>query len=357
VRNVAMVNWIGKTGHGPIGIELGNRSVQLVQFTADQRKLIDAVRWDLPSSSEEASGDARCRALADALTRARQGRKFRGHDVVVCLGAQELFVQNIRVPKVPMPEMYKLIQQEATSRLPFPVAEAEVRFLCAGDVHQGEQIQREVILLACHRSVLDQVLSVVDRAGLRAAAVDIEPSALLRCYVKQFRREGDKGHRAMFVRLGPSATSVVIAEGSEAFFLKCIDVGGQQLDDAVAAHLKISSDEAAALRRHGGDRRADQQNPDVARSVSEATQPVVERLVSELSLCIRYHSVTFRGQALDRLILGGSEAMQGLVDALAMRLDVKCELGDPLRSYEPQPSGARRGQWDVAVGLALRDFN
>jgi type IV pilus assembly protein PilM len=352
-----MVNWIGKTSCGPIGIELGNRSVQLVQFSVDQKRLIDAVRWDFPSSNEEASPDARSRALAEALTRARQGRKFRGRDVVVCLGAHELFVQNIRVPKVPMAELYKLVQQEATSRLPFPVAEAEVRFLCAGDVRQGEQIKREVILLACHRPVLDQVLSVVDRAGLRAAAVDIEPSALLRCYDKQFRREGDKGHRAMLVRLGPSTTSVVIAQGSEAFFLKYIDVGGQQFDDALATHLKISSDEAAALRRHSSDRRADQQNPDVARSVSEATRPVVERLVSELSLCIRYHSVTFRGQALDRLILGGSEAVQGLVDSLATRLDVKCELGDPLRSYESQPSSARRGQWDVAVGLALRDCN
>jgi type IV pilus assembly protein PilM len=352
-----MVNWIGKTGHGPIGIELGNRSVQLVQFTIDQRKLIDAVRWDLPSSNEETSADVRSRSLAEALARARQGRKFKGRDVVVCLGAHELFVQNIRVPKVPMAELYKLIQQEATSRLPFPVAEAEVRFLCAGDVRQGEQVKREVILLACHRPVLDQLLSVVDKAGLRAMAVDIEPSALLRCYAKQFRREGDKGHRAMFVRLGPSTTSVVIAQGAEAIFVKYIDVGGEQLDDAVAAHLKISSDEAAALRRHNSDRRADQQNPDVARSVSEATRPVVERLVSELSLCIRYHSVTFRGQALDRLVLGGSEAVQGLVDALAMRLDVKCELGDPLRSYESQASSARRGQWDVAAGLALRDFN
>ncbi|MBI3839455.1 MAG: type IV pilus assembly protein PilM [Planctomycetia bacterium] len=352
-----MVNWIGKTGYGPIGIELGSRAVKLVQFTVDQRKLVDAVRWDLPGSHEESSAEVRARALADALSRARQGRKFKGRDVVVCLGAHELFVQNIRVPKAPMAELYKLVQQEATARLPFPVAEAEVRFLCAGDVRQGEQMKREVILLACHRPALKQILSVVEKAGLRAVAVDIEPSALLRCYTKQFRREGDRGQRAMFVRLGPSTTSVVIAQDAEVFFVKYIDVGGQQFDDAVAAHLKISSDEAAALRRHNGDRRADQVDPDVARSVSEATRPVIERLASELSLCIRYYSVTFRGQALDRLVLGGSEAIQVLVDAIALRLDVQCELGDPLRSYESQPSGLRRGQWDVAAGLALRDFN
>jgi type IV pilus assembly protein PilM len=159
----------------------------------------------------------------------------------------------------------------------------------------------------------------------------------------------------MFVHVGATNTAVVIAHGAEALFVKYIDVGGQQMDEAVAAHLKMDLAGASMLRRHNGDRRADQQDPEIARSVQEGMRPVIERLASELAMCLRYHSVTFRGQPLIRAVVGGGEAAQTLVDQLAPRLDLKCELGDPLRNFELAIQTGRRGQWDIAVGLALRN--
>jgi type IV pilus assembly protein PilM len=81
---------------------------------------------------------------------------------------------------------------------------------------------------------------------------------------------------------------------------------------------------------------------------------VVEKLAAEVSLCIRYHNVTFRGQTLKRLVLGGGEASPALLDVFSSRLDMKCDLGDPWRTFEPVAIAGRRCQWDVAVGLALR---
>src|SRR4029077_5537568 len=124
--------------------------------------------------------------------------------------------------------------------------------------------------------------------------------------------------------------------------------------DAVAHHLDMALSEAALLRRHNGDRRADQQDPEIARTVAEATRPAIERLASELALCVRYHSVTFRGQPLARIVISGGEATQAIVEQLSARIEPKCELGDPLRNYEIAVQTGRKGQWDVATGLALR---
>ncbi|MHC4181636.1 MAG: hypothetical protein ACYSWU_29445 [Planctomycetota bacterium] len=55
--------------------------------------------------------------------------------------------------------------------------------------------------------------------------------------------------------------------------------------------------------------------------------------------------------------MGGGEATSWLVDWLAARLDLPCELGDPLRTFEKAVSPGRIGQWDVAAGLALRELN
>jgi type IV pilus assembly protein PilM len=84
---------------------------------------------------------------------------------------------------------------------------------------------------------------------------------------------------------------------------------------------------------------------------------VVDRLAGELAMCVRYHSVTFRGQPLVRMVLGGGEATQQLLEGVSKQLDLKCELSDPFRSLSHVPNVGRKGQWDVAAGLALRDLN
>ncbi len=339
---------------GPIGVDLGTRCVKLIQFNAERTRVIEAVRWDLSGESPP-EPEAHWQELGVALRQAREGRNFRGRETVVCLGTPELFVQNVRVAKSPGGELDNLVRQEASGRVPFPAAEAEIRYVEAGDVRHGEASKREVIVMACHRPTLDRLLDIVSAAGLRPVAVDAEPAALLRCYVQQFRRDEDQQQRGMFVHVGASSTVVVIARGPDALFIKYIDVGGRQMDEAVARHLDMSLPEATTLRRHHGDRRVDQQDPDVARSVAEAIRPVVERLASELAMCSRYHSVTFRGQPLARIVVSGGEATPALVDAIGPRLDAKCELGDPLRSYEITAQAGRKGQWDVAAGLALRE--
>ncbi|HUT95191.1 MAG TPA: pilus assembly protein PilM [Thermoguttaceae bacterium] len=348
-----MVRWLAKRRYGPIGVDVGSRSVKLVQFDADHSRVLEAARWDL-APADNTDPDDRAGRVAEAIRQAREGRNFRGRDAVFSIGSQNLFVQNIRVPQVTGEEFSRVVCAEAAGRVPFAGDEAEVRYIEAANVRQGDVVRREVILLACHRPVLQRILATAESAALKPVAIDVEPNAMLRCYSKQFRRDEDQQQRAMFVNVGASTTTVVIARGSHAMFMKYIDVGGRHLDDAVARHLKMKHGEAAALRRHNGDRRADQRDPEIARSITESIRPVLDRLANELSMCIRYYSVTFRGQPLERVVLGGGEAGETLVEWLASRLDVSCELGDPLRSYGKPPQGHRIGQWDVAAGLALR---
>lgn len=351
-----MAAWLSRHRFGPIGVDVGSRSVKLLQLDAQRQRVMEVARWDVAGTrpDDPAAQDAQ---LVEAIRRAREGRGFRGREAVLCLGGGRLFVQNIRVPQANGAELDRVVCAEAANRVPFAKEETEVRFVEAADVRQGDGVRREVIVMACHRPVLQRLLAVAEGAGLRPVAVDAEPNALLRCYTRQFRRDEDLQQRAMFVTIGASSTVVVIARGNLAMFVKYLDIGGQQFDQAVAQHLKMRPDDAVALRRHNGDRRADQRDPEVTRSIAEATRPVLDRLANELSMCVRYYSVTFRGQPLSRVVVGGGEANESLVENLFARLGIPCELGDPLRSYERSGSWGRVGQWDVAAGLALREIN
>jgi type IV pilus assembly protein PilM len=348
-----MVSWFSKPC-SPIGVDIGSRSIKLLQLDGSCTDLWEAARWDVADTTEPQERDD---AVVDALQRARQGRNFRGREAVFCISGRDLFVQNIRVPQAEGDDLRKIVHFEAAGRLPFSSDQAEIRYLEAADVRQGDTIRREVILMACPRPAVERILAIAQRAALVPLAIDVEPAALLRCYAKQHRRDEDQQSRVMYVNIGAATTTIVIARGTDSMFIKYVDVGGGQLDEAVAAHLEMPPADAVTLRRHNGDRRADQRDPEIMRSLGEAIRPVLERLAHELSLCIRYYSVTFRGQQLSRIVLGGGEASAMLADWLSSRLDLPCEIGNPLRTFPKTPPAGPPTQWDVAAGLALRTIN
>ncbi len=348
-----MVSWPSFRRAGPIAVDLGSRSIKLLQMNGERTKVLEQVRHELPADPA-ADVEEQARRWTKALIEAREGRRFKGNEAVICLGSRELAVQNIRVIKPPTGDLRPIVLKEIGERPNFLIADTEIRYLEAADVRQGDTIRREVIVVGTKQAVLNRYLQVIDDAGLKPVAVEIEPQTLLRCYNAQYRRDEDRRLRSIVVHVGHANSSVVIAEGDDILFMKYIDLGGRNFDEAVAKHLKMDFAAAWALRRNNGDRRADQQDPEVVRSITEALRPVVDRLANEVSLCIRYHSVTFRGQPLARLVLGGGEATQNLVERLAGRLDLKCELGDPFRAYDVANLPGRRSQWDVAVGLAMR---
>ena len=352
-----MFRWLPRRRYSPIGIDLGARTIKLVQMTGDRSRLVEAARVELPPLGDKPTAEQQAARLADGLKKGLEGRAFKGRDAVVCLNDRQMFLQSVRVPKQTGAELDRAVSQEAAGRVPFGVEDAEIRYLESADVRQGDSVLREVVVFACQRTVLRQVLDVVETARLSPVGVDVEPAALVRSYAAQFRRDDDRKSRALLVHVGYTRSAAVIAQSDELLFVKYIDIGGLHFDQSVARHLRMELPEAASLRKHNGDRRADMQDPEIARSVAEAVRPVVERLASELAMCVRYHSVTFRGQPLVRLVLGGGEATPSLMEVLGRQIDLKCELSDPFRTFTAIPNLGRKGQWDVAAGLALREAN
>lgn len=341
----------------PIGIDIGSKSIKMVQFSKDYTSIQEAVSIDLPDgASPEQDFDAYLDMLGKTLQRARVSRNFRGHDAILCVHQRDLFLHNIRVNKNEPKALANVVQQEAADRIPYSMLDAEIRFVESSDLRQGEQTLREVIIMACFRPRLEALLDMCEKSGFRPVSVDVEPMAILRAFTKQYRRESDEQDRVLYVHVGYSNTAVIIAEGTQILFVKYLNVGGRHFDEAVSRQLDMSMADAVNLRRHNADRRRSQQMPEVERSVLNAMRDELERLHQELSMCIRYHSVTFRGRPLMRIVLCGGEATESLRSELERVTSIETELGDPLRLYEAPQVFGRHGQWDVAIGLAARQL-
>jgi type IV pilus assembly protein PilM len=290
----------------------------------------------------------------------------------------ELAIRNVRLPKMPEEALDTAVNWEAQNRFPFDTATAIVQHLPAGEVRQGEQVLDEVILFAAPRAEVDARVQLACEAGLDVVSLDAEPCAVFRAFERFLRRRDDETTVSVFVDIG-AETTVAIARGRNVVFVKTIPIGGLVFNRAVAECLELSATEAEALRRRLGRRKGrespapawqgdavaspqpDEETDRVCRAVADAIRPHLEDLANEVALCLRYYSVTFRGQRPASITFTGGEASSpDIPAALGERLGVEVQTGDLFRTVKADhavPGLDRRGvlsEWTVAFGLSLK---
>ena len=356
---------LGRRKYLPIGLQMSDGTATAVQLAGrpGQYEIHAMAHGELPYD-EAASPVQRDREIAAGLRELLSDHRFHGRQAVSCIGSQELFVQNVRLPQLPANEVEKVVRWEAEERLPYPVDEAEVRHLVAGRIRQDSNIRQEVILLACHHGTLTRHVSLLEQAGLTPQAIDIEPIALLRCLEAAGgtaagpMAAAETPERVACLNFAERATTVVFAEGGQMLFLKYIATGGHHLDLAVARHLNLTLEEATRLRARVTTAPELDPTNEVHRSVADAIRGPLETLSSEIELCFRYYKVTFRGRELNRLAVTGPESCSWLATWLGERLGITAELVNPfstLSRWPTSPSAVERPwRWTAPFGLSLR---
>ena len=361
---------------GPIALDLGTSHVRMLQLagTDDAPKVIAATQRVLPTG-RPLKGQAYHDAVQEAITSMLDQTRFRGRRVVTALPAHVVHFKNLRLPKMPPAELAQAVEWEAAERLQVGDDQLQVQYLDAGEVRQGDEVREEVLLMAAPISFTEAHVKVLLNCGLTPLALDATPAALGRCLPDNDEGDDLNTPGRVIVDVGYTASKVVIVRGGRVLFFKLIEVGGQKLDERVAEDLNLSRDEAAEARQRQIPSAEDAAHPDsasatsldtgrqdgVQRAVYEAVRPVITDLAREVSLCLRYYSVTFRGERPHEVSLVGGEAHQPALSALlAEGLGVPVNTLDPLahadagRWASVLESGPGRPAWATATGMALR---
>ena len=343
----------------PIGIDLGTSSVKVAQVTrgsGDGTELIAAGSCEIP---REARGDFRTRLnrAGSGLRRLLRTAPFKSRQCVISLPADVTFVHHVKIPKLSAEETPKALRWELQGKLPYPVDQAIIRHLVAGEAFGDGEIKQEMIVVAAHRSVIEAALAMTHKLKLDVLAVNIEPCAIVECFSRLFRRSTDAARTILYIDMGTASTQVVLSHGAKIVFAKNLPVGGDAMDQAVADKLQIPFEHARTMRRN----LLDKTSP-----VSTAEEELycllhdpLDHLTQELTQCLRYYESVFRNQGVERVIfLGGQSHDKRLCQAIAQRLNLPAQIGDPLVRIERAQgigfdSQDPRPEFAVAVGLSL----
>jgi type IV pilus assembly protein PilM len=351
----------------PIGLDIGHDGVKMLQVETVGQTLsvVAAAREPLPPAARE-KAELRMALAADVVRQMfRQGR-FAGRRVVVALPREILHVKNLRMPLIPQHELAGAVKFEAKNIFPFDTDKAHLQIIPAGEVRQGIDVRQEVIVLAAKHDDVANLLEQLHRCGVVVDSLDVESCALYRSQERFIRRREDEQDVHVMVDVGYRRSHVVIGRGREITFMKPIEVGSCHLHEAVSRKLGITLDEARALRRRLIEAAPGPATPEllkkdpVRQAVFDATRSTMEELGREIGLCLRYYSVTFRGQRPGKLKLFGGEASDPLLlGVLNAALGIPVEAGRPLFSVDTSRLAAAdragfMGEWAMSFGLSLK---
>jgi type IV pilus assembly protein PilM len=355
-----------------VGVDFNPRVTRLLQLRLHRGDLgvIGAGRVEMTrDGAAEVSGEA----LTERLRAAFASGGFTGRRCVVSLPRHVVQVQAVRLPRMPDAELAQAAAWEAAQRFGFEREQTQADFIRTGAPAKAGDAREEVLLIATTRDAISRYLEPLMAAGLHPVALDTDFSALARVFGRHYRRAVDREQVRAIVDVGSSGSTLLILQGDEIVFCKAISIGGDHLDQAVAEHLQLAPSAASELRaaRIAEIGRADAGPPEAdaatQRAIFEAVRPLIGDLIKEVTLCLRYYGVTFRGAPPARLILAGSSSLE---PRLSEMLEAGCKLpvvmDDPRSSVgdlapqiesllhrNPGPGAC----WAVAAGLSLRGLS
>ncbi len=357
----------------PIGLDIGNHSIKMVQLGENKNKLqvLSAEERLIPHDLKDET-EKKKQFIKEAIEDMIETGDFQGNEVITCINNDRLNMTSIKLSNINEEDIQDVIKREAEQKFGINPENGVVEYLEAGNVKFGEDIKGEYIIFAADNDSLSEIIELIDESGLDIKSIDTIPCAIYRSFRQYLRRKEDWQKATVFIDLGSKYTTVVFGMEGGICFAKQVPVGGNDFNGEIAKKLNVSMSDAQILREKV--KALNSENPEnkneeyfidstVRQSVVDAVSAVSERLVKEVSHCLRYYTVTFRGKRVERAIFTGGESYEKiLLNTFKRHMTIDIEIANPFRGLDLRNvniSPDRRKnlcEWSVAVGLGLKGY-
>ena len=236
-------------GRTAIGLDIGTSVVRAVELSFGRAGLT-LERFGqvvLPEGVVRDGEVVDTDAVAACLRQLWSATGFSHKRVVLGVANQRVIVRQLELPWMPKDDLRAGLAFQVQDFLPMPTEQAVLDFFPLEERSQagGERTLNGLLVAAARDTVLANV-RCAERAGLSVTAVDLTSFAVLRALGKQI---GMLVETEALIDVGARITNVVVHSGGVPRFVRILLMGGQDVTDAVADRLRISSGEAEALKQ------------------------------------------------------------------------------------------------------------
>jgi type IV pilus assembly protein PilM len=274
----------------------------------------------------------------------------------IALPEEQAYLVNMRLPRAAASDIKSAIEIHLEEYAPISGSGSYFDFMLVEDPkHTHDSL--DVVVSALPMDAVEEYLTIFRDTGIIPKAFEFESQAMARSII----RRGDHG-TFMIIDIGKMVTEICVKARGVVQFSASLDVGGQTLTRAIERALKVSEEEAEALKvEHGvlsGTR---------SREIHAAILPAIADLRSKLMRHYVYwqthHGEKFGGSIEHVYLSGGGANMKGLTEFFSQGIDVGVSVANPWVNVAPPdvyipPIGAPESLgYAASIGLALRSLH
>jgi len=320
-----------------IGLDIGNKKIKLVRIKRGGQgvKLVDYGCKFSPPGSVEAGMIQDPERLGERLGELVDDMKMSKQPAVSVVAGPQVYIRNFVMPRMKSRELKTAVRYESSTFLPIPIDEAAIDISPLQYFEDEEGKKVEVFFVAVRKLQVENLRLACEIAGLKLAAVEIEPLALHRLSSR------DPSEQQVFVNVGASRSTFSVFKGEALIFNR---------------HLSFGCSAFAQSYLHGQDTPfTGLQSIEIGSSGEH--QYLVRDMIAELARAMEYYNMQ-KSETINNLWLcGGGAQLKGLDQALSEGINCPVSIFDSLRRVEIpdniDETVRKELKYDYAVALGL----
>ena len=305
-----------------VALEIGSQSVAMGVFTPAGRgfTLSRYARRDIVLDPVEEG--MRMDYVSNAIKEMVAELKVSGSDVRNVVSGQQVFLRFIKLPPIDG-DLVEQVGYEAQQQIPFPIDQIQYSYQQLSDTPEGD---KEVLLVAIKKEVLDSLNSEVEGNGLKTKAVDCSITSLYNAYRANHPEENEP---VMILDIGAKTTDIIFADNGR-FFTRSVTAAGSFVTNAVSREFKIGFREAEQLKVAKGavslgNGHTDSMEEQEA-ALATCIRTAMSRLSSEVQRTITHYRSQYKGNPPAKVyICGGGARMPYAQEFLQASLNLPVE--------------------------------
>ena len=206
----------------PIGVDMGSQTLKMAQLVhdSDGLRVIAGTKDDLPPEIKPGTSQWQHWVIKTIRTMISQGT-FKGKKVVTALPADEVFVDQIKVPRVAEDKLRDTVLAKIAGKLPFESKDALVQFVVT-----NVAADMDVLVMATERTKVDRHMAIYEKAGLQIQSIGVWPLSMAACYTNFFgRRRSDADATVMLLEVGANFTKTAVCRHKNLLFARLVPIG------------------------------------------------------------------------------------------------------------------------------------
>lgn len=345
------------------GLDLSGTTVKVVQLKHGPSKpqLVAYGGMTLPAGSMQSDSAVDLSNVATAVKQTVKKAKITADQVVAALPGAGVFTSIITLPKMPKSELAESIRWQAKQYVPSPLDEVILDWHVVGDIagkkkkgdsESTEQGEIEVMLIAAPIALVQKYVKIINEAGFKPLALEIEPLSLVRSIV------GVRDEPVVVLDIGQASSEISIVENGVIRLNRNTTSGGGALTRAISQSLGIDANRAEQFKRDFG-----LKEDKLEGQIPKAVKPVIDTMVTEVRRSLDFYrdQPHTTGEIRELLVVGGTARMPELLPLFSGTLGLETKIGDPWANVN-YPANLKEQLDDLApsfsvtVGLAMREM-